>query len=78
MSKPSIGIIGAGPVGGILGAYLAAAGEQVVFVDVLEEHLEAIRTTGLEVSGVKDFNVIIKETLTDVRELSGHRCPVEA
>ncbi|MHC4664144.1 MAG: ketopantoate reductase family protein [Planctomycetota bacterium] len=70
MSKPYTGIIGAGPVGGILGAYLAAAGENVVFVDILEEHLEAIRTEGLAVTGVKDFKVVIEDTLTDVRELS--------
>ena len=70
MSKRYIGIVGAGPIGGILGAFLASAGERVVFVDILEDHLEAIRTDGLRVSGVKDLHVVVPDTLTDVARLA--------
>jgi 2-dehydropantoate 2-reductase len=44
-------IVGAGAIGGILGAHLARAGEAVVLVDQDAEHVEAIRRHGLEVTG---------------------------
>ena len=40
-------IIGAGAMGGLFAARLAAAGEDVSVVDVWAEHVEAIRTQGL-------------------------------
>ncbi|WP_309573343.1 2-dehydropantoate 2-reductase [Deinococcus sp.] len=51
-------IWGAGAIGGILGAYLIRAGVDVTFVDVAAEHVRAIRTTGLHVTGpIEDFTV---------------------
>lgn len=49
------GIIGAGPVGSIMGAHLAKAGHSVVLVDILKDHLDEIKRNGLIVTGVKDF-----------------------
>ena len=40
-------IIGAGAMGGLFAARLAAAGEDVLVVDVWAEHVETIRTQGL-------------------------------
>ena len=40
-------IIGAGAMGGLFAARLAAAGEDVSVVDVWAEHIEMIRTQGL-------------------------------
>jgi 2-dehydropantoate 2-reductase len=45
-------IVGAGAIGGITGAHLTRTGHDVTLVDVVEEHLSAIRESGLAVEGV--------------------------
>ncbi len=40
----TIGIIGAGPVGGILAAHLSSAGHAVILADAWKEHIERIHT----------------------------------
>ncbi|MFN8496232.1 MAG: 2-dehydropantoate 2-reductase [Anaerolineae bacterium] len=51
-------IWGAGAIGGTLGAYLARAGHDVTFVDRAAEHVAAIRTNGLRISGpIAEFTV---------------------
>lgn len=51
-------IWGAGAVGGTLGAYLARAGEPVLFVDSVAEHVATIRDPGLAIEGpVETFRV---------------------
>jgi 2-dehydropantoate 2-reductase len=49
-----IAIIGTGAVGGYVGAYMAAAGEDVTFVDFWPENVEKIRTSGLRISHLRD------------------------
>jgi 2-dehydropantoate 2-reductase len=44
-------IWGAGAVGGTIGAWLARAGHSVVMVDVVAEHVDAIRERGLVIEG---------------------------
>jgi 2-dehydropantoate 2-reductase len=44
-------IWGAGAIGGTLGAYLAWAGHDVTLVDQVQEHVNAIRTNGLQITG---------------------------
>ena len=44
-------IWGAGAIGGTLGAYLIKAGHDIVFVDIVEEHVNAISKAGLRISG---------------------------
>lgn len=57
MSKRIL-IWGSGAIGGTLGAHLARAGHPVTFVDTVAAHVEAIRTTGLRITGkVSDFTV---------------------
>jgi 2-dehydropantoate 2-reductase len=53
-------VIGAGPIGGIIGGRLARAGNDLTFVDVDKDHVAAIRERGLQVD-VPDgpFNVRI-------------------
>lgn len=53
MSEPIL-IWGAGAIGGTLGAYWARAGQDVLMVDVVSEHVEACRTSGLAISGPVD------------------------
>ena len=59
-------MIGAGPVGGIIGGRLARAGHDLSFVDVDKEHVAAIRQHGLQVD-VPDgpFNVKIRIAFPD-------------
>ena len=50
---------GAGAIGGSAGAWLKRAGHDVSFVDVVAEHVAAIRTEGLRITGpVEEFSVI--------------------
>lgn len=51
-------IWGAGAIGGTIGAYLARAGHDVVFVDLDAEHVRAIRATGLKIDGPVDAFVV--------------------
>lgn len=48
-----ITIIGAGAIGGTTGAYLSAAGHDVLLVDTVREHVEAINSRGLRISGIR-------------------------
>ena len=45
----NIAIIGAGAMGGLFGARLSAAGENVTLVDIWLEHVAAINEKGLTV-----------------------------
>ncbi|MCY4070319.1 MAG: ketopantoate reductase family protein [Chloroflexi bacterium] len=51
-------IWGAGAIGGTLGAYLIRAGHDILFVDVVEEHVAEINRAGLQIAGpVDEFTV---------------------
>jgi 2-dehydropantoate 2-reductase len=63
-------IWGAGAIGGSVGACLKRAGHEVVFVDVVAEHVAAIRASGLKIIGpVEQFSVAAPAFTPD--ELSG-------
>ena len=47
-----IAVVGAGAMGGSYGGLLSLAGEDVSLVDARSDHVEAIRSGGLRVSGV--------------------------
>src|SRR5512143_1496933 len=47
-------IWGAGAIGGTLGAYLARAGHDITFVDVVDDHVAAINRSGLRITGPID------------------------
>jgi 2-dehydropantoate 2-reductase len=57
MKPKTIGIIGAGPVGGILGAHLLSAGHTVMIVDSWKDHIEHIRTNGLNITGREELRI---------------------
>ncbi|MCL6453905.1 MAG: 2-dehydropantoate 2-reductase [Alicyclobacillus sp.] len=44
-------IVGAGAIGGVLGAYLKRGGHDVTFCDLVEPHVQAIRGPGLRIEG---------------------------
>jgi 2-dehydropantoate 2-reductase len=69
-TREPILIWGAGAIGGALGAYWARAGVPVLLVDIVEDHVAACRTEGLEISGpVETFKVVVPAVTPD--ELKG-------
>lgn len=72
-----IAIIGAGAVGGYAGAHMAQAGEDVTFVDMWPENVEAMRTRGLRISHLRDvpeFTVPVRAIhLTELQGVSKER-----
>ncbi len=62
-------VIGCGAVGSLFAAHLARAGEVEVWAyDVCKEHVEAIRRTGLRLSGAADFTARLNAT-SDAKDL---------
>lgn len=58
-----IAIVGAGAVGGYAGAHMAQAGEDVTFIDMWPENVEAMRNKGLRITHIRDvpeFTVPVK------------------
>jgi 2-dehydropantoate 2-reductase len=69
-TEPRIAIIGAGPVGGILGAHLARAGHYIVFCDVQKPHLDAIKEEGLTITGFLEMTARCDRVAYSIPELS--------
>ena len=75
MTKKRIAMVGAGALGGYIGAYFARNGEDVTMIDMWPENIEAIRSRGIELDGVtpeEKFTVKNVKTLhlTEVQSLS--------
>lgn len=73
MERVRLAVVGAGAIGGTVGAALARAGHEVVFVDVVPEHVEAINERGIRIEGpIDSFAVRATAHLpSDVRERFG-------
>ena len=71
--KKRFAVIGAGPIGGIMGAHLKRAGHDVLLVDILRDHLQEIGRKGLTITGVREMNVSFPEEdlLLSIDELAG-------
>jgi 2-dehydropantoate 2-reductase len=69
-TEPKIAIVGAGPVGGILGAHLAHAGYYVVFCDIQKPHLDAIKEEGLTITGFLEMTARCSRVAYSIPELS--------
>jgi 2-dehydropantoate 2-reductase len=52
-----ITIVGAGAIGGTIGAYLGDAGYDVTLVDVVPEHARAISERGLRITGARGEHI---------------------
>jgi len=68
--KPTIGIIGLGPVGSILAAHLAQSGENVVVQDAMQNILLKVKKDGLNVSGITKLAVKIVNIANSIPELA--------
>lgn len=68
-----IAVVGAGAIGGYVGAHLARAGEDVLLIDAWAEHVDTIRRDGLWVSGMQErdkFTIPIRALhISDVPQL---------
>ena len=53
-----IAIIGAGAMGSIYASFLAQNNDDVLAIDLWEDHLEAIKNDGLRVSGFSGDKVV--------------------
>ena len=51
--RPRIAFVGAGAVGGYLGGHLARLGHDVTLIDAWPAHVEAIRASGLALTGLE-------------------------
>src|SRR5207237_4663405 len=61
---------GAGAIGGTIGAHLARAGHDVTFVDRVGEHIAAINSSGLRITGqIAEFATCVPAFSPD--ELAG-------
>jgi 2-dehydropantoate 2-reductase len=70
-------IIGAGAIGGTIGAHLIRSGHEVLFCDVDPAHVEAINRDGLTISGpVENFSVAARAVLPEDLPESLHRVAV--
>lgn len=71
MSKPHVVIIGAGAVGGYVGGHLARAGENVTLIDPWVDHVEAMKTNGVRLSGTQGDHIVRVNALhiSDVQSL---------
>jgi 2-dehydropantoate 2-reductase len=68
--EPKIAIVGVGPVGGILAAYLAHAGHYIVLCDVQRPHLDAIKDAGLSITGFTEINAKCDRVAYSIQDLA--------
>lgn len=50
-------VVGAGAIGGLVGAHLIEAGHAVTFIEANRAHVEAVRATGLTIRGARELTV---------------------
>ncbi len=63
MANHNIAIIGAGPIGSIMAAYLARNKENVFLIDIKKDLISAIEKNGITITGVGDnFTIPVKGT----------------
>ncbi len=75
MAKHKIGIIGAGPVGSIMAAYLAQNGENIFLVDLKKDLISAVEKEGITITGEgTEFTARVKGTGNFTASL-GRFCP---
>lgn len=68
--KPTIGVIGLGPVGSILAAHLAKSRENVVVEDAVQNILLKVKKDGLNVSGITKVAAKIDNIANSIPELA--------
>lgn len=68
----NITVWGAGAIGGVIGAYLARAGEEIAFIDIDKDHVRAMNATGLTIETLEgDFTVPVRAMSVEEFKHSG-------
>jgi len=70
VNNGAVGIIGLGPVGSILGAYLVQSGVQVYGVDALEQRTAQVNKDGLRIAGFAQLHSQPVRCFTKVEDLA--------
>ena len=71
-----IAIIGGGALGGYVGAHMAQAGEDVIFIDAWPERVERMRTAGLRVPHLREVPEFTVKVRASSRVCTSElRCP---
>lgn len=65
LSRLRIGILGAGSMGTVLGAYLIRGGCRVEYIDSYAEHVDALNRNGASITGKAPFTVPAKAVLPE-------------
>ena len=68
----SFAVIGAGPVGCIVAAFLAKGGYKVTLCDVVPDLLKPALDPGIIIEGTEDLQQKISKTCTTIDELAEH------
>ncbi len=69
-SPQSFAVVGAGPVGSIVAAFLARAGYRVTLCDVFPELTAPARHPGIIIQGAENFQQVVSTTCSHVDELA--------
>jgi 2-dehydropantoate 2-reductase len=69
-SPHSFAVVGAGPVGSIVAAFLARAGYQVTLCDIASELTEPARDPGILIEGAEELHQKIPNTCSQIDDLS--------
>ena len=71
-SPQNFAVIGAGPVGCIVAAFLAKGGYNVILCDVIPDLVNAARDPGITIEGAENLKQKISKVCTNVDELADH------
>ena len=63
-------VVGAGPVGCIVAAFLARSGFDVTLCDVVPRLIEPARSPGIRIAGIETFRQTVSKTLTNIDKLA--------
>ncbi|MDY7037098.1 MAG: 2-dehydropantoate 2-reductase [Thermodesulfobacteriota bacterium] len=69
----SFGVIGAGPVGCIVAAFLAKGGYDVTLCDVLPHLIEPAKGPGIIIEGAENLQQVVSKTCNDIDDLADQR-----
>lgn len=69
-SPHKFAVVGAGPVGNIVAAFLAKGGYDVTLCDVLPELTKSARSPGILIEGIEKFQIPVSKTIPSVDDLA--------
>ncbi len=74
--RPHFAVVGAGPMGATMAAFLARASHHVVVLDIAHQHIQAIRQDGIIVGGIVDLHARVEQAFTRISALAGQKVDV--